>query len=331
MSSGGGHRAVARLRHRRTRKDGCGRSCAARIPLPRVGREEPQAHLSPLAHNARLSWKLLLLDRLLRQTRINLNVLGLEPGRYSPAESYRSDCRGLNDGFAQSGMEHCNGRSGRRSGSHLGRGGQHHRTRIHPAIQPRLCDGDRSDTVTVGGRSQAGGVTITGVTSQRDRVLNQRIDQQAQEQSEYRRPARSPERSAVRFRGSDYSDRERKQQRRRRYWTAIDGVLSKLLVPRRGPIEHQLANRSALCSTELGRNVQPGFRKSGSAACGTRCDGGFGCHASQRANKRHCRFERKDQCRQPERGCRHARRSATVRYPAVIAARRHPSDNERRE
>jgi flagellar hook-associated protein 1 FlgK len=40
-----------------------------------------------------------------------------------------------------------------------------------------------ADVVTVGGRSQAGGVTITGVTSQRDRVLNQRIDQQTQEQS----------------------------------------------------------------------------------------------------------------------------------------------------
>jgi hypothetical protein len=44
--------------------------------------------LSSGAH-ARLSWKLLLLDRLLRQTRINLNVLGLDPGPYSPAEGYR--------------------------------------------------------------------------------------------------------------------------------------------------------------------------------------------------------------------------------------------------
>lgn len=44
--------------------------------------------LSDAAH-ARLSWKLLLLDRLLRQTRMNLNVLGLEPGRYSPADGYR--------------------------------------------------------------------------------------------------------------------------------------------------------------------------------------------------------------------------------------------------
>jgi flagellar hook-associated protein 1 len=39
-----------------------------------------------------------------------------------------------------------------------------------------------ADTVTVGGRSQAGGVTIMGVTSQRDRVLSQRLDQQTQEQ-----------------------------------------------------------------------------------------------------------------------------------------------------
>ena len=41
------------------------------------------------ATHARLSWKLLLLDRLLRQTRINLNVLGLEPRQYSAAEGYR--------------------------------------------------------------------------------------------------------------------------------------------------------------------------------------------------------------------------------------------------
>ena len=50
--------------------------------------------LSNSAH-ARLSWKLRLLDRLLRQTRINLNVLGLnvlgfEPGQYSFAEGYRA-------------------------------------------------------------------------------------------------------------------------------------------------------------------------------------------------------------------------------------------------
>lgn len=36
----------------------------------------------PNAERARLSWKLLLLDRLLRQTRTNLNVLGLQPGQY---------------------------------------------------------------------------------------------------------------------------------------------------------------------------------------------------------------------------------------------------------
>lgn len=43
---------------------------------------------------ARLSWKLLLLDRLLRQTRINLSVLGLESGRFNPAEGYRAIVRG---------------------------------------------------------------------------------------------------------------------------------------------------------------------------------------------------------------------------------------------
>lgn len=45
------------------------------------------------ATHARLSWKLLLLDRLLRQTRINLNVLGLTPGEYSPVEGYRAFAR----------------------------------------------------------------------------------------------------------------------------------------------------------------------------------------------------------------------------------------------
>lgn len=42
------------------------------------------------ADRARLSWKLLLLDRLLRQTRTNLNVLGLQPGQYAPRDGYRS-------------------------------------------------------------------------------------------------------------------------------------------------------------------------------------------------------------------------------------------------
>ena len=41
-----------------------------------------------------------------------------------------------------------------------------------------------ADTVSVEGGSQQGGVTIRDVTSQRDRVLNQRIDQQMQEQSD---------------------------------------------------------------------------------------------------------------------------------------------------
>jgi hypothetical protein len=48
--------------------------------------------ISNAAH-ARLSWKLLLLDRLLRQTRVNLNVLGLEPAQYSLAEGYRALAR----------------------------------------------------------------------------------------------------------------------------------------------------------------------------------------------------------------------------------------------
>jgi hypothetical protein len=45
------------------------------------------------ATHARLSWKLLLLDRLLRQTRINLNVLGLEPRNDSFVHGYRALAR----------------------------------------------------------------------------------------------------------------------------------------------------------------------------------------------------------------------------------------------
>jgi flagellar hook-associated protein 1 FlgK len=40
-----------------------------------------------------------------------------------------------------------------------------------------------ADTVTVGGQSVGGGVTLQGIASQRDRVLNQRIDQQTQDES----------------------------------------------------------------------------------------------------------------------------------------------------
>jgi hypothetical protein len=43
----------------------------------------------PAPLRARLSWKLLLLERLLRQTRVNLQVFGLEHARRSPEESYR--------------------------------------------------------------------------------------------------------------------------------------------------------------------------------------------------------------------------------------------------
>ncbi len=39
------------------------------------------------------------------------------------------------------------------------------------------------DTVSVGGQSSAGGVSFEGAASQRDRILNQRIDQQTQDQS----------------------------------------------------------------------------------------------------------------------------------------------------
>ena len=67
-------------------------TCAAHL-----GGEEALLPISGEMH-ARLSWKLLLLDRLLRQTRINLRILGLEPsGRKarapSPADDYASVVR----------------------------------------------------------------------------------------------------------------------------------------------------------------------------------------------------------------------------------------------
>src|ERR1700712_831065 len=40
-----------------------------------------------------------------------------------------------------------------------------------------------ADTVTVNGHSSGSGVTVQGIVSQRDRLLNQRIDQQTQDQS----------------------------------------------------------------------------------------------------------------------------------------------------
>jgi hypothetical protein len=49
-------------------------------------------YVSNAAH-ARLSWKLLLLNRLLRQTRINLNLLGLEPRQYLSVDGYRALAR----------------------------------------------------------------------------------------------------------------------------------------------------------------------------------------------------------------------------------------------
>jgi hypothetical protein len=51
--------------------------------------EAQQLSISNATH-ARLSWKLVLLERLLRQTRSNLNVLGLAPRQYSPVEGYQA-------------------------------------------------------------------------------------------------------------------------------------------------------------------------------------------------------------------------------------------------
>jgi flagellar hook-associated protein 1 FlgK len=52
-----------------------------------------------------------------------------------------------------------------------------------PGYTTEIVKWGSADTVTVGGRSIAGGVTLQGIASQRDRVLNQRIDQQTQDQA----------------------------------------------------------------------------------------------------------------------------------------------------
>jgi flagellar hook-associated protein 1 FlgK len=52
-----------------------------------------------------------------------------------------------------------------------------------PGYTTEIVKWGSADTVTVGGQSVAGGVTIQGIASQRDRVLNQRIDQQTQDQA----------------------------------------------------------------------------------------------------------------------------------------------------
>ncbi|MGB9417930.1 MAG: flagellar hook-associated protein FlgK [Acidobacteriaceae bacterium] len=52
-----------------------------------------------------------------------------------------------------------------------------------PGYTTEIVNWGSADTVTVGGQSAAGGVTLQGIASQRDRVLNQRIDQQTQDES----------------------------------------------------------------------------------------------------------------------------------------------------
>lgn len=62
------------------------------VPLAQLCRDWEGRGLQlavPARMRARLSWKLLLLERLLRQTRANMNVFGLEQVRCSPEEGYR--------------------------------------------------------------------------------------------------------------------------------------------------------------------------------------------------------------------------------------------------
>jgi flagellar hook-associated protein 1 FlgK len=52
-----------------------------------------------------------------------------------------------------------------------------------PGYTTEIVKWGSADTVTVGGQSVGGGVTLQGIASQRDRVLNQRLDQQTQDES----------------------------------------------------------------------------------------------------------------------------------------------------
>jgi flagellar hook-associated protein 1 FlgK len=52
-----------------------------------------------------------------------------------------------------------------------------------PGYTTEIVNWGSTDTVTVGGQSLSDGVTFQGIASQRDRVLNQRIDQQTQDES----------------------------------------------------------------------------------------------------------------------------------------------------
>lgn len=53
-----------------------------------------------------------------------------------------------------------------------------------PGYTTETAQWGTADTVTIGGHTQAGGVQLQGVVSQRNHVLNQRIDQQTQDQSD---------------------------------------------------------------------------------------------------------------------------------------------------
>lgn len=52
-----------------------------------------------------------------------------------------------------------------------------------PGYTTEISQWGTADIVTIGGRVQSGGATLQEVASQRDRVLNQRIDQQTQDQA----------------------------------------------------------------------------------------------------------------------------------------------------
>ena len=186
-------------------------------------------------------------------------------------------------------MEHCNGRAGRDQAAISVVAGNIANANT-PGYTTETVQWGSADTVTVGGRSQAGGVTITGVTSQRDRVLNQRIDQQAQDQSDYRRPACSPERSAVLCSRGDHggtgSGTSSGVADIGQQLTAFFQSFSSLAAD---PSNTSLRTGVLSAAQSLAATFNQVSESLDQQRAGLDATVASGCHASQRADKRHCR------------------------------------------
>ena len=186
-----------------------------------------------------------------------------------------------------------------------------------------------ADTVTVGGRSQAGGVTITGVTSQRDRVLNQRIDQQAQEQSDTAarlaalNDLQSVFAGAITATGSGSSSgvADIGQQ-----LTAFFQSFSSLAAD---PSNTSLRTGVLSAAQSLAATFNQVSESLGQQRAGLDATVASAATQVNALTNDIADLNAKISTGSPTADAGHARRSAAVRYPAVIAARWHSSDNER--